>query len=189
MPLRYVRQAVPTPPVTLDEVKAHLRVDFADEDTAIAGMLAAAFEHLDGRDGVVGRCLTPQAWQALGPPPAGDLVLDLSPVTAVSGVRVRRDGAFVALAAGTDYVVRGVGAAALVRPPAGSAWPAMDDDEEAVEVTFTAGFAACPAPLRAAVLLVAGHLYANRESTTAGALRELPGGVAALIAPWRRWSL
>lgn len=34
--------------VTLSEAKAHLRVEFTDEDTAIAGLIAAAESYLEG---------------------------------------------------------------------------------------------------------------------------------------------
>lgn len=39
---------------------------------------------------------------------------------------------------------------------------------------------------KAAALLICGHLYANRENTTAGALAEIPMGAHDLLRPHRR---
>lgn len=39
---------------------------------------------------------------------------------------------------------------------------------------------------KAAVLLICGHLYANRENTAAGALTEIPMGAHDLLRPHRR---
>ena len=41
--------------------------------------------------------------------------------------------------------------------------------------------------ISAAILLVAGHLYAQRESVVETRLEELPMGVRYLLAPWRVW--
>lgn len=43
----------------------------------------------------------------------------------------------------------------------------------------------CPAPVRHALLLWIGHMFRNREATTAEDLRPLAYGVDALIAPFR----
>jgi uncharacterized phiE125 gp8 family phage protein len=50
-------------PVSLAEAKAHLRVDFDDEDALISGLIDAATQHLDGWSGVLGRALMPQTWE------------------------------------------------------------------------------------------------------------------------------
>jgi len=42
-----------------------------------------------------------------------------------------------------------------------------------------------PAPLMAAVLLLTGHLYENREASGTTPLAALPMGVDRLIAPYR----
>ncbi len=43
-----------------------------------------------------------------------------------------------------------------------------------------------PAAITAAVLLLTGHLYANRETTAIGAsVSDIPFGVDRLIAPYR----
>lgn len=39
--------------------------------------------------------------------------------------------------------------------------------------------------ITAAVLLITGHLFANREDTVSGAMAQLPMGSRSLLQPWR----
>ena len=41
------------------------------------------------------------------------------------------------------------------------------------------------ASIRAAILLILGHLYAHREDTVPGSMSELPLGSRELLQPWR----
>lgn len=58
----YLITAPTAQPVTLAEMKAHLRVAHDDDDTDIAARIASVTAHLDGWGGVLGRCLMPQTW-------------------------------------------------------------------------------------------------------------------------------
>ena len=49
-------------PVTLDEAKAHLRVDFTDDDDMIEALIEAASGWVDGPNGFLGRALIDQTW-------------------------------------------------------------------------------------------------------------------------------
>lgn len=49
-------------PVMLSDAKAHLRVDFDDDDFLIGSMVNAATDYLDGWNGILGRCLVTQTW-------------------------------------------------------------------------------------------------------------------------------
>lgn len=44
-----------------------------------------------------------------------------------------------------------------------------------------------PDPLRAAVLMLAAHLYENREATAIETFGTVPFGFDELIAPYRAW--
>lgn len=67
----YLITAPTAQPVTLNEMKAHLRVAHGDDDADIVSRLAAAVAHLDGWGGVLGRCIMPQTWavDVTGPGP------------------------------------------------------------------------------------------------------------------------
>lgn len=58
-------------PVSLEEVKAHLRVLHNDEDADITSKLAGAVAALDAWGGLLGRCIMPQTWaiDVTGPGP------------------------------------------------------------------------------------------------------------------------
>ena len=60
-----------------------------------------------------------------------------------------------------------------------------------VNIRFTAGFggaADVPGPVVAAMKLLVGHWYENRENSLVGvSVNELPMGVTALLANYRFW--
>jgi hypothetical protein len=58
-------------PVSLNEMKAHLRVVHDDDDLDIEERIASVVAHLDGWGGALGRCIMPQTWaiDVIGPGP------------------------------------------------------------------------------------------------------------------------
>lgn len=71
-------------------------------------------------------------------------------------------------------------------------WPSVTAGIGAVRIRYLAGYGvdsdggeALPNVIRSAMLLVIGHLYRNRESTTDKAMATLPLGVESLLRPRR----
>lgn len=191
MMLRPVRITPPaTPPVTLDEAKAHLRVEVADDDTLITALIAAATDHLDGYTGILGRCIVNQQWRqdfAFWSP----LRLPFPNVSAVSIAYLDADGVEQTVAAADHRLIDAVrGPEVYFRP--GWASPALEHGSRGpVSVAFTAGYgmaADVPASIKAAILLHVGSLYENREDFVVGATVAPTGAYDALIRPhrWRR---
>lgn len=96
--------------------------------------------------------------------------------------------------ASTDYVVDSRALPAVLYPAPGSSWPATQPVPNAVIVRYYAGYDAPgaspivnPLPFRAAaaIRLMLGHLYENREQTTPLKLDELPRGVSSLLSGLR----
>jgi uncharacterized phiE125 gp8 family phage protein len=172
-------------PVSLAEAKAHLRVDFSDEDALISGLIQAATAHLDGWTGILGRALMPQTWAlSLDRFPAGAIGLPVGPVTFVVDVSyVDPDGVTQVVPSG-DFDVDIAPVEGWVIPRAGG-WPATLDMANAVTVRWQAGTGA-PAPVKQAILLLVGHWYQNREPTAQGGRPAIPLTVDALVAPLRR---
>jgi uncharacterized phiE125 gp8 family phage protein len=193
--------AVVTPPaavVSLDDAKAHLRVDHAEDDTLILALVAAATARLDGPAGILNRALGDQALQASldgfpreptwrGWRPV-DLRLPCAPVTAVESITyVAADGTSATVAPEV-YELTADGRLRLAH---GQSWPQPRSDRDPVTITFQAGYEALPPPLRAAILLMVADLYANRESGGIGERAfEAPmtTTVDRLISPFRNLS-
>lgn len=186
-----MRLVLVTPPsaeiVSLAEAKRHVRVEHGDDDALIEGYVAAAVAHLDGASGWLGRALAPQTWRVEYPAfPEGGIELPLAPLTAVGSVVYRDPIAVDQTLAASAYREFGIGSAAGGGIEPVSTWPATGDGEAAVRVTFTAGHASVPTPIKQAILLLVGHWYANRETVNVGNITsELPFTVEALLTPFR----
>lgn len=151
--------------VTLNDIKAHLRVSHSDEDAYISTLIDAAVAYLDGWQGVLGHCLGLQTW-AYTEDTNVAVHLPLGPLVSVTSVSV--DG--VALSAG-QYDVAGM----VVAPV--DAW----DGE--VRVVFTCGHATTATIHKAVPMLIkllVGHWYANREGA------GVPDSVKLLVSSLRR---
>jgi uncharacterized phiE125 gp8 family phage protein len=182
-------------PIDIARAKAHVKVDWADpdNDTLIAAYLRASVAAVERR---VGRPLAPQAfteWAPRFPWCLGErLTLARDPVTTiVSVIYVDSDGAEQALDPAGYRSIEGE-PWSLIAPINGS-FPQTEERPDAVRVRYIAGYEAgqCPPDLQAAVLLMLGHLYLNREAVAVGAnvVTELPLAVQALCDPFRRVGL
>lgn len=67
-------------------------------------------------------------------------------------------------------------------------WPYVVNSTNGIRIRYLAGYGvdseggeALPKSIKAAILLMIGHLYANREASTEAALATLPLGVEALL--------
>jgi len=174
-------------PVTLDEMKDYLRVDFNDDDRTIQDCIIAARQKLDGRKGLLGRCLITQEWRATldGFPRA--IELPLSPVSAVSAITYSDAAGDEQTLAPDTYMVAGLHDAGLVviSPARGRSWPFAPYTPSIVSVTFTAGYGDAPEnvpePIRQAIKIYAASLYENREAIPSGT----PPGWLDLINDYR----
>lgn len=177
-------------PVTLDEAKTHLRVEHTAEDALIAALIAVARERLEE---TTGRALITQGWQLRLPgwPADGLIRLPRPPALAVSSIAYQDvDGATQTLSASAyDVVTAAEPGCVVLTPtaswPGASLWPGLP-----ITVAYTCGYgatlASVPAPLRQAMLLLIGHLYAHREAVIVGTISSvLPMTVEYLLGPYR----
>lgn len=193
-----VRTAAPSVlPVSLEEAKAHLRVDIEDEDALIERMIAAATAKFDGWRAGLGLALIEQTWEQAFPWFADALYLPLRPVAAIDSVLYYdADNALQPLDDSVSQILTDLRGPKIVLAPDQS-WPLTYPREDAVTVTFTAGYGACgekvPEPLRQAILLTVGHWYENREPTAGAAMsglwNEIPMTVTWLLADYQPTAL
>ncbi len=184
-PVRTVAPA--SEPVSLAEAKAHLRELSDDFDTLISALIGAATEHLDGWSGVLGRALVTQTWVQSFDAFAERLRLPMPAASVVSVVYVDEDGQDQTLAT-ENYVLRHDALGSYVELAFEAEWPTARDQKQAVTITFTCGSdaSAVPAPIKAAILLLVGHLFENRDAVSPDNLTTVPMAVDALTAPYRK---
>lgn len=157
--------------VDLALAKQQVRVLHSHEDALIAVYLAAAKAWVENHTGKkLARGTVEQQEEAFGS--YVPLVWGPAPQNA--------SAAYVgATGAGTITDARLVGAR-LYAPTSG--WPAIDPNTPIV-VSYTAGFTETPADLDAAVLLLVGDFYMNREA--GAATPATTAAVHALCSPYR----
>lgn len=169
--------------VTLTEAKLHLRVDHADDDDLIGALVAAATEQVSEMTGLI---LGAESWQFSVPRPVSTLVLPIAPVSSVTAITYL-DADLVQQSADPDgFDLFSDARRPWLQPVSGGTWPVCADRPDAITLTVSAGLAALPAALKAAILLLTGHLYQQREAVSDGQMAEVPISVRALIEPHRR---
>lgn len=180
-------------PITLTEAKAHLRVTHSDDDAIIALYLSAVRQHIDGRDGWLGRALVTQTWElSLDAFPLDNTIrLPMPPLQSVVSVKYDDTiGDEVTLS--TDaYAVDAESQPGWVVINAGSA-PAIWSGINAVRIQYVAGYgaaAAVPSSIKAALLLMLSALYENRSEVVIGQTAiTLPFASKALLQPFQVFS-
>lgn len=180
-------------PLTLAKAKAHLRVLGGDEDAVIRDFLKAAREEVENQ---TDRALMPQTWDLFldeFPAESGPIVLHRSPVQSITTLAyIDTDGNPQTLTLTTDFVLDASSEPARIVPAVDKTWPSTESIVNAVTVTFLTGYAnaaAVPHGLKAAIRLILGHLFNNRESVVmGGGPAVLPMGAESLISQFKvRW--
>lgn len=174
-------------PLTLAEAQAHLKVEDDDDQGLITDCIVAARAHVEAMTGsrLVTQTLTLQTdrWDDLARLPTAPL----SAVTAITYTDT--DGTVQTLS--TDvYEARLAGLDPVIVLKYGQTWPAIRTGS-LITLTVTAGYgdaADVPGPIRQAILLVIGDLYAFRETAQIGSVAgKVPTSapVDALLSNYR----
>lgn len=160
----------------VEDAKAYLRIDHADEDALLSSLIASAIRGCEGftgqvllRRGFVQRIGVRSDWTRLSPTPVVS-------VTGVTGIPVE----------GATFLLP-VGAYAVDIDGNGDGWVRVTAPGAAgrVDVAGIAGLSSdwggVPEALRQGVIRLASHLYAVRDAP------DDPGPPAAVAALWRPW--
>lgn len=177
-------------PVSLAEVKAHLRVTGTAEDALIGVFLQSAVDHLDAWVGILGRALVTQTWELALDEFAVEIRLPLGLVQSVEAVEYRDTAGLVQTVPSASYVVDILSPEARIVLAPNATWPMTLDAINAVTVRFVCGYgaaAAVPSAIKAAILLMVADLYENREGQTAKALTP-NATVDRLLSPYRTYA-
>ncbi len=162
-------------PVSIAEAKAHLRVDFSDDDALISALVSAARQHAEN---ITRRALVTQQWKmtldqfpmpgmnvssanwygpqwGASPGPLSvmradgrsgfEMYLPFPPLQTVDSIKYIDQDGIQQTLASTEYKVDTSSEPARIVPAYGKTWPATRNEINAVEVTFTCGFGAAAA--------------------------------------------
>lgn len=175
-------------PVSLDEAKAHLRVDGAAEDLLIGSLIKSVTGYIDGKYGFLARSLMTQTWELRIDAFEREIKLPLPPLQSVASIKYTDvNGAEQTIDPSVYRVLTGDKSTVLLA--FNQCWPAPRQEAEAVRIRFVSGYgtaADVPAPIKAALLLHIGTLYRDREATGQAQV-ELPMAYGSLLAPYRIW--
>lgn len=163
MGLRIITQPTEEP-VTVAEIKSHLRIDTSDDDLMLGAMITAAREECEH---LLERALAPQTVQLLLDEFPDDIPLPLPPLRSVVSVEyAATDGTTVTMPS-EDYTTDlGLEPSWLLLAADADDWPETDDVANAVTVTYQCGYTAaeCPKAIKQWIMLRVGTLYAYREA-------------------------
>jgi uncharacterized phiE125 gp8 family phage protein len=184
-------------PVTLAEAKAHLRVDFSDDDALITTLIAAARQQAET---LTKRQFCTATWKLnldrfpyYGcftnydyPPPSG-IVVPKAPVASITSIQYLDMGSTLQTMSSSYYATDLACEPARITPIFGQIWPITLPQIGAVSVTFVAGYgvaAAVPEGLKAWIKIRVGSMYANREEISSE--RGSPiGFIDSLLDPFK----
>lgn len=188
----YKLKTAPTvEPITLSEAKLHLKLDSdTTDDTLITALITAAREACEN---FTGRAFVNQTWEATFDEfPAGEDEIELypAPLSSITSLTYKDVNNATQTAAATVYEADPYSLPGTLALKYGQSWPVALEIQNSITVTYVAGYgataASVPGPIKAAMLLLIGHLYENRESVEVGQTAEvLPHGVEFLLSPYR----
>jgi uncharacterized phiE125 gp8 family phage protein len=176
-------------PVSVSDAKVHLRVDGDEDNLYVASLIAAARDWIES---YLDRTLVKTQWTLkLDRFPIGDIELPRPPMLplAVSLTFTSESGA-VSVLASNLYRVDSASTPGVVRPLREADWPAYMDDQNAITITFWAGYGedgrSVPAPIRHAILMLVGQWYERRAAADSMGGNEIPFGVSSLLSS-QKW--
>lgn len=180
-----------TPPterlLDLTELKRDIDVDTSYHDNTLIRYMFAAEHYLDGRDGVLGRCLREQTWKVSYPSFSPCIVLPLPPTISVVSVEYYDSTDTLQILSSSNYkVISGGYLSAQIVPEQNTAYPSVYTRPDAVQITFTAGYTDVESPENEAIpesIRVAATMLVKTWYDEPGA--DVPEVVKSLIAPFR----
>ncbi|WBO23936.1 head-tail connector protein [Sphingomonas abietis] len=199
-----------TEPVSLDQLKVHLRLEEGetDEDAYLTGMIMAARRACEyqinrsvvGATDVLNLDIFPGEEHSPFPiipleacsPRSRDICLAGGMVASVTSVTYFDEAGAEQTLDPSTYFADLVDAPALLAP-VGRSWPKTQNRPGAVTITYLVSPLTADdlATVAQAMLLLIGHWYRNRESVAVdirGTPIELPLSVTWLLTPLRQWA-
>ncbi|WP_158738630.1 head-tail connector protein [Alteribacillus sp. YIM 98480] len=166
-------------PISLTEVKKHIRIDYNDEDDLLEIYLKAATEYAE--QNLTYRAFMTQTWQVTIPSFQETIKLPYPPLQTVDSINyIDKNGDTQTVSESIYRVDSDIEPGCIYQE---GEWPS-DYKKDSIVITFTAGYPSqddIPENFVLGLLLLTGHFYENREATTDQQLVELPFTVQAMF--------
>lgn len=170
-------------PITLDDAKAHLQVTRDEDDVYISELITQARKFAEG---YTNRTIAKQSFRCLFD--AFPCEIELPRVELISVDLFEYVDANGSTQTQASYVARKNSVSAKLIPAYGQSWPATEAGYDKVTVEFTAGYenGSVPSDIQAAIKLIVGEFYMNREDSVSGvSVSPASIGSKSLLAPYR----
>jgi len=183
-----------TEPVSLAEAKLHLKLDTdTTDDTLVTALIKAARELAEDYCRRVFMSSTYELYLEDFPDCDDDkeLAIDLltAPISAITSIKYYDTLNVLQTLDSSTYELDDVSQPCRVLLKYYKVWPYGRGTSNSVIIRYVAGYtsaATVPASIKAAMLLIIGHLYENREDVVVGRqVNELPKGSQYLLNPYR----
>ncbi len=179
-------------PVTIAEIKAHLRIDGTNDDTTVAAYALAARRLIEAYTGCR---MMPRTEKLLLDrfPPVKELLIPAAPISAITAITYFDQDGNPTVFDSSFYITDARGPLGLVALKYGVIWPILGSlrrPVNAVEVSFASGYADAahvPEELKLAIKLLTGHFFENREETTLMTVSQIPLGIRHVVADHVIW--
>lgn len=174
-------------PLTVTEAKQHCRVDIPDDDILLGAYIEAARQLIEEN---TGRAFVDRTYRLDMPLFDTDIILPMPPLLSVTSVEYYDTSNSLQTLATTEYDID-YPAGRIVQAYGGT-YPATYSRHDAVQITFTAGVGTTSSPamtvperIKAAMRLLVGDMYENREAAVIGLMRTDNPTLDRLIGPSR----
>lgn len=176
-------------PVSLSEAKLHLRVDHDEDDALISSLIVAAREQAEA---FTNRAFIEQTLVLTMDEFCDRIKLPKPPFISVTSVVYLDGSGDSQTVSGAVYRIASRFEPALLTLEPGQVWPSTYDVDDAVTITYKAGYggaaSAVPDSVKAAIKMIVESLYENRGDLSQGVtISEIPMTSRALLSPFRVW--
>ncbi len=161
-------------PVSLEEAKLHVKQDDDADDALISGLIAAARRHCEQRlDQAFVTTTFELKLDRFPCEHCGLIELDRAPLQSITHVKYFDCDGDEQTLDDESYQVDAASRPGRLLPAPYCYWPSTSPRLNAVTIRFVAGYgaaAAVPDTIKAAIKLLVGHWYKNREATVIGSI-------------------
>lgn len=172
-------------PISLSELKLHLRIDSSEEDALLDVILKAARQKAES---YTGRKFVTSTFQMTLSEFPEEVELHPSPVISIDSVSYKNGNNISQTLSSGVYSLDNTIDPSQFYLEYNQSFPSTLSVRDAVTINYTCGYAdddSIPAPVKAAILLIAGHLYENRQIVSTMQTYEVPMTASYLLDPYR----